>query len=139
MTSDRDSWKSRYTESKIIRAIKDASTSNKAFDSDTIVAILRPHTELIESLDDNGKSTGQFAEKVKFLDPEGKDGPTELIVTASEAVKRMTELDKYQYLFEGRGTGGTGQNNGASGKSTDVEKLAKDPAAYRKARREGRI
>jgi len=140
LTSDRDGWKGKFTESQIIRAITDASSSNKAFDSDTIVAILRPNTDLIESLNDSGEGTGKFVEKVRFMDPEGKDGkPAELLLTASEAVKRMTELPKYQYLFEGRGTGGLGAANKADGKGTSMEKLAKsDPAAYREWRKNNR-
>jgi len=140
LTSERDSWKNRYSDSKIIRAITDAASKNKAYDSDTLVAILRPQAELIESLNEEGKGTGKYTEKVRFLDPEGRDGkPAELLLTASEAVKRMTELPKYQYLFEGLGTGGLGQNNGANGSAPDAAKLAKDPEAYRKARKAGII
>ena len=140
LTSERDSWQDRYTESKVMRAISDASSMNKAFDNDTIVAILRPKTELIESLNEEGVGTGEFTEKVKFLDPEGKDGkPAELLLSASEAVKRMTELPKYQYLFEGKGTGGLGGNKAAGGTQTNIGHLAKDPKAYREARKAGRI
>ena len=140
LTTERDTWKSKFEGSSITRAINDASSANDAFDSNTIAAILRPNTALIESLTEDGTPNGEYKTQVKFTDPEGKDGkPTELLLTASEAVKRMTEIDSYQFLFKGRGTGGAGLNNGASGKKPDIEKLANNTEAYRKARNEGRI
>jgi len=140
LTAERDTWKSKFEDSSIIRDLNDASSANDAFDGGTIAAILRPNTILIESQGEDGTPTGKYKTQVKFTDPEGKDGkPTELLLTASEAVKRMTELDSYQFLFKGRGTGGTGLNNGASGKKPDIEKLAGDTEAFRKARKEGRI
>ena len=51
----------------------------------------------------------------------------------------MSELEKYNYLFKGRGTGGMGRNTGAGGKGASLKNLAKDTDAYRKARKEGRI
>jgi len=140
LTSERDTWKTKFTNSTIIRAITDASIKNEAFDSDTISAILGPKTELIEALDDDGNPKGEYESKVKFTDPEGKDGkPAELLLTVSEAVKRMSELDKYAYLFKGKGAGGVNLSNSAGGKGASIERLAKDPASYRKARKEGKI
>lgn len=140
ITGERDTWKNRFTNSTISKSITEAAAQNEAFDSDTIDAILRPKTSLIESLDTDGKATGEFTPKVRFLDPEGKDGkPAELHLTVSEAVKRMTELSKYQYLFKGRGTGGMDLQNGTGGKAADISKLAKNPAAYREARKNKRV
>jgi len=140
LTAERDTWKSKFEGSSITRAINDASSANDAFDSNTIAAILRPNTVLIESQSEDGTPNGKYKTQVKFTDPDGADGkPAELLLTASEAVKRMTEIDTYQFLFKGRGTGGAGLNNGAGGKKPDIEKLAGDTVAYRKARAEGRI
>lgn len=140
LSSELDTWKNRYTESTIIRAISDASVKNEAFDSDTIVAILRPNTKLMDTLDSEGQPTGAFDVKVNFLDPEGKDGkPTEMLLAVPDAVKRMAELEKYQYLFKGKGTGGAGRNNSGKGKPMDLASLAKDPKAYREARKAGQL
>ena len=62
-----------------------------------------------------------------------------MTLSVPDAVKRMTELEKYQYLFKGKAAGGTGRGNTGGGKALDVKELAKDPEAYRKARREGKI
>ena len=50
----------------------------------------------------------------------------------------MTELPRHGNLFQGGKTGGLG-GSGSSGKNTgkiDLVKLAKDPAQYRKLRKE---
>ena len=138
--ASKEKWKSRFHNASIERTIIDAATANEAFDSDTIIAILRHNTDNIESLNADGKPTGSYTPKVKFTDPEGKDGkPAELILTVPETVKRMTELPKYQYLFKGKGTGGLGANN-KSGKAPDVNALAKgSPKDYRTARKNNSI
>lgn len=139
LSSELDIWKTRYQDSTITRAIVDAAAKNEAFDSDAIVAMLRQNTSLIEAVDEKGIGTGQFEVKVKFTDPEGKEGPTELMLSPAEAVKRMTELPKYQYLFKGRGTGGVGGSGNAQGGQANLNQLVKDPAAYREARRKGQL
>lgn len=137
-------WQTLYTDSTIERAIVDAASSgpNKAFNTSQVVAILGPNTRLVEALDDDGEKTGSLVPMVKFNDTDKDGKPVTLDLAVSAAVKRMRELDEYANLFESEGTGGINRSTKSKGgTSTDsVAKMAQgDPAAYRKARKEGTI
>lgn len=139
VTIERDSWKSRYTESTIIRNITDEAVANKAFVPEQVVNMLWNDTNLIPVLDSDDKPTGELQARVKFPDVDKEGKPCILDLTIAEAVKRMTEIEKYYNLFKGEGTGGMGLNNRPSGKNLDIRKIATDPAAYREARKKGEI
>lgn len=52
----------------------------------------------------------------------------------------MTEIGKYQNLFEGKGTGGVGARSHADGgKKQNLTTLAKDPGSYIQGRRDGTV
>jgi hypothetical protein len=139
LTAQRDTWQKRYTDSTIERSITDAAATNNAFSPKQIVAILGPNTQLVEVLDDEGQSTGQLAPKVKFRarDKEGK--PVTLDLSPEDAVKRMKDEEEYLNLFRGEGAGGAGLRSQPGGKKPDLSNLAKDPAAYRRARKAGEV
>ena len=137
--SERDSWLKRYTDSTIIRSITDAAMSNEAFSPEQIVALLQNKTSLVEALDSEGKPSGELIPKVKFTDADKDGKPVTLDLTVGEAVKRMTEIGRYFNLFKGKGTGGAGATNTAGAGGVDIERLKKDPVAYRKARAEGKL
>jgi len=140
LTGERDAWQGRFTEATITRAITDAAVSNDAYVPGQIVAIVRPNTRLIEELDKEGKPTGHMIPVVKLNDTDKDGKPVTLELSPSEAIKRMKEMDDYLNLFKGEGTGGIGgMNRGGSTKQMDLKKLAKDPAAYRAARKEGKV
>jgi len=140
LTGERDNWKGRFTEATITRAITDAAVSNDAFVPGQIVAIVRPATQLAEELDAEGKPTGHLVPIVELKDKDKDGKPVTLKLSPKDAVKRMKEMDEYLNLFKGEGTGGLGgMNRGGSAKQTDLKNLAKDPAAYRKARKEGKV
>ena len=140
LTADRDAWQQRFTRQTIERTIIDASIENEAFVPEQIVAMLRTDTKLEEALDEDGRPTGQYLPKVTFADTDKDGKPVTLSLSVKEAVKRMTEIPKYGNLFKGKGTGGLGnQNTGSGSRHQDAATLAKDPAAYRAARKEGRI
>lgn len=139
LSAERDTWKNRYTNSTIERSITDAAISNNAFSPEQIIAVLLPNTHLTEVLDEEGKPTGNLTPKVKFND-EDKDGkPVTLELAVGEAVKRMTEIDRFQNLFKASGAGGLGGTNTSSGKRLDIVAVARDAKTYRKARQEGKI
>ena len=139
-TKESAIWKTRYEESTVVRDITDASSRHAAFDNDTIVAILRPNTQLVPVLDKDSNATGQFEVKVKFVDPEGTDGkPTELFLAVPDAVKRMSELDKYKYLFRGQGVGGIGGSSRSGADPVNLMNVAKDQAEYMRLRKSGEI
>jgi hypothetical protein len=140
LTGERDSWKGRYTEATITRAITDAAVSNDAYVPGQIVAIMRPNTQLAEELDGEGKPTGNLVPMVELKDTDKDGKPVTLKLSPKEAVKRMKEMDDYLNLFKGEGTGGMGgMNRGGSAKQTDLRELARDPAKYRAARKAGKV
>ena len=139
LTADRDYWKQSYTKSTIERSITDAAASNNAFSPKQIVAILGRETSLIDVLDGEGKPTGALEPKVRFQSKD-KDGKSvTLDLTPADAVKRMKDEEEYLNLFRGEGSGGAGLRSQPGGKKADVTQLAKDPAAYRKARQDGTV
>jgi len=139
LTSERDAWKGRYTGSTISRSLTDAAVENDAYTPEQIVAILQSTTSLVEMLDEDGKPTGELTPKVKFNDINKEGKPVTLELSPKEAVKRMTEIDRYLNLFKGKATGGLGGSNGSggSGKEPTANDLAKDPKKYREARDKG--
>jgi hypothetical protein len=139
LTSERDTWQKRYTSATIERAIIDAAAENNAFRPQQIVAILGSDTRLVEALDDEGNATGNLSPKVRFADKDKEGKPVILELSPSDAVKRMKEMDDYLNLFKGEGTSGVGLRSHPSGRKPDVATLARDPAAYRAARKKGQI
>ncbi|MEE9548669.1 MAG: hypothetical protein V3V68_04875 [Nitrosomonadaceae bacterium] len=137
--NERNSWKTRYTQSTIQASIAQAAVANKAIAVDQIGAMLRPATKLAEKLDEHGKPTGIFEPRVDFQDMDKDEKPVMLDLTVDEAVKRMSELPQFGNLFLGNKTGGLGGSGGTNSKTgkIDLVKIAReDPARYRKLRKE---
>lgn len=139
LTVERDTWKQRYTAAMIDIEITQASVASKAVSAEQIAAMLRPTTRLTEKVGEDNKPNGTFESRVAFNDTD-KDGKAiTLDLTVVEAVKRMSELDTYGNLFTNGKAGGLG-GSGNSGKRTDdaqlLEKAKRDPALYRKLRKE---
>ncbi len=137
--TERDTWKTRYTQSTIQAAIAQAAVTNKAIAVDQIEAMLRPASKLAEKLDEQGKPTGSFEPRVDFQDMDKDEKPIMLDLSINDAVKRMTELPQYGNLFQGNKTSGIGGSGGTNSKSgtLDIAKIAReDPARYRKLRKE---
>jgi len=142
LTEKHSTLESKYNEETITRAITDASVSTDidAFNPAQIVAILKPNTQLVEVLDENGKPTGAFKPMVKFDDINEDGKPVTLDLTILEACKRMTEMDNFLNLFKGKGTGGTGGIQRGTGKEPDIVAIARDdPKKYAQMRREGKL
>jgi hypothetical protein len=138
LTDERDSWHKLYKTSTIETAITNAAVSNEAFAPSQIISFLKPKTQIIEGLDDKGKPTGFWVPEVTFEDV--KDGkPIILKLSTSEAVKRMKEMDEHVNLFKGEGAEGLHRFQKAKGKDLDEAALARDPAAFRKARKDGTL
>lgn len=138
LIDERDTWQNRFTASTINATITKAAADNKAIATEQVAAMLLPSAKLAEKLDEAGKPTGRYEARVDFDDTDKDDKPITLNLTIPEAVKRMTELDKYGNLFEGGKIGGTG-GTGGKGKTKDLDivKIAKtDPAKYRKLRKD---
>ena len=139
ISTERDTWRQRFTQSTIQRTITDAAAANEAFVPAQIVALLQPKTRLIEALDSEGKPTGNLIPKVEFEDSDKDGKPIILDITVPEAVKRMKEQEIHGNLFKGAGTGGVGGTNHGKGGNVDLKTIAKDPAEYRRLRKEGKL
>lgn len=139
LTSERDHWRSNYTNERVSRSLQDAAIEAKATVPEQIVSLLGPQTQLSEVLGEDGKPTGAYEPLIKFVDV-GEDGkPTTLSLSPSDAMKRMKELpDRFGNLFINPGSGGFGADNGAGGKGGKKQTIdaIRDPAAYMKWRKE---
>jgi TolA-binding protein len=119
-------WRSRYEESTIERALLDAATQTEAFNPTQIVKMLRSDTRLAEELDDKGQPTGNYVVKVKH----SKEGKV-LELSAAEALKALKESDGN--LFKNSATGGIGAS--PRGKPGQVDPRNLSPADYRAMRK----
>ena len=137
-TNEANTWKTRFTQQTINRSITDAAIKSEAFNPSQIVAQLAANSRLVEELGEDNKPTGEYVAKVKITDMD-KDGKAiTLDLTVAEAVKKMSEQDGFANLFKGKGTGGTGGQNRTT-RTTPIEELATDAAAYRAARKSGKL
>lgn len=140
-TVERDSWKKRYTDEKIENSILGAAGSSnpKVVNPEQILIFMRPNTRLVEELGEDGKPTGKYVPKVTFKDKDKNGKPITLELAPSEAIKRMSEMEEHFNLFSAEGVSGFNRFRASKGKDLNLRELAKDPVAYRKARKEGLI
>lgn len=136
LTTDRDTWKNRYTNTLINNQILAAADANDAYNNTQIATQLRPKAQIVERQDDEGNPTGEFDVRIK-LDGKDKDGkPVTFSFNADEAVKHMKEQPEHQNLFKSDGSGGLGGGTDGKGAPEDRAAISKDPAAYRKNRQQ---
>ncbi len=138
LSGERDVWRKRHAKLVVDTAIINAAVTHKAIRPDQIIAMVQPKTRLVETLDNDGKPTGDHEPRVALPD-KNKDGEDIVLdLTVDEAVKRMKEMEQHGNLFNGGKTGGLGSGGSQSkSKMIDVAKIARDdPAAYRKIRKE---
>jgi hypothetical protein len=117
ITEEREVWRTRYTDSIIRRELTDAAVAHNAFNSEQVVALLRPNTTVVEILDDDGKGTGRYKSQVKFETTDDKGKPETVIADPAVVVKRMLDEDRYMNLFKTDKTAGLGvRTTSAKGK-----------------------
>lgn len=120
VSKERDTWKTRFEESQITRAIIDAAIKGDAFNANLIVPLLKPNATLVEDQTD-GQPNGSFAVKVAMTVHENGVSKT-LTFTPEEAIKMMKDKpDEYGNLFKGNLNGGVG--GGASPRNQNNVKL----------------
>lgn len=107
VTKDRDTWRIRFEDSQITRAITDAAIKGDAFNANLIVPLMKPNAALVENQVD-GHPTGTFSVKIAMSVAE--NGVTKnLELTPEEAIKLMKDKpDEYGNLFKGNLVGGVG-------------------------------
>ena len=144
LSKERDNWRNRFETSTIKVAITQESVGAGAYDPDQIFAIIGPRTSLVEDLDTEGKPTGELVPTVEWTDI--KDGkPVTLKLAVKDAVKRMSETERFFNLFKGKGSGGAGGGGGVRTgtgplSQEDAARLAREnPAEYRRLRAEGKL
>lgn len=115
LSTDRDTWKDRFTTSQILQSITQAAAEHKAFSPNQIIALLKPMTSLKEVTTEDGTPTGVFQPRVKYPDTDKEGKEVTLDLTVPEAVKRMKETtDKYGNLFTETASGGLGMGAGTA-------------------------
>jgi hypothetical protein len=122
----RKAFETKFVDSTISRSLADAAIDNGAFSADQIVALLRPHTKLINDVP-----------VVDFNDKHAETGePIITQMSPAAAVKRMKELaEVHGNLFKSNVVSGVGGSSGtANPGKIDMRKLT--PQQYAKLRRE---
>jgi hypothetical protein len=134
-TEAAKNWQNRFMTSTIRRDLYDAAISNDAFSPEQIATLLSGAATLEEILEGD-KPTGNFVTKVALDDKDTKGNPIKLVLTASEAVKKMKEMpDRFGNLFKGALKTGTGTDGtGKAGKEMTLAEAAKDAQTYRENR-----
>lgn len=133
-----EKWQKLFQGDRINNALLSAATEHKAYNPQQVVTQLKENTRLVEALDgDNKPIPDQWVERVKITgrDKDGKSINLEL--TATEAVKQLTEMPEYGNLFVSGATGGIGSNSLASrGGGNNADTPPTDTAAYMQWRAE---
>lgn len=137
--SDAKKWQSMFSSYRISNSLLQAATEQKAYNPSQVVALLAPNTRLVEATDEEGNAIpDSFLEKVKIVGKD-KDGKAiTLDLTATEAVKQLSEMPEYGNLFISGATGGIGGNNLSKRGGTDSDTPPKDTQAYMAWRAERR-
>ncbi len=134
LATERDAWKSKYTDSTITRAILDEALEAEAYKPQQIVTLLKGNTRLVEVLDAESNPTGEFQAKVKMSDTDKDGKPQTLDLTVAEALKLMKgKAEDYGNLFKSGVAGGLGSGTNPGGKKLKPEDMT--PEQYREARK----
>jgi len=133
VTKERDDWKGRYTKATIERSILDSAVAEEGFNPDQFIAVLSPHTRLVEEIGADGNPTGNLVPKVKFQDKDKEGKPVALDLTTGEAVKRMKELPQFANFFKAAVNGGLGSGRTSATGNVDVASMT--PEQYREYRK----
>lgn len=109
-------WEGLFKKETVSRSLQDAAQASDAFNSNQIVGLLRPYTELKES-------EGKLMPMVDFPDIDEKTGEEiSTLRTPMEAVKRMRELPKvYGNLFKSNVVSGVGAGQGNTADSDNID------------------
>ena len=128
-------WRGKYETYRSQTEILQESSKHKAHNPMQVYQILRPDTVLVEEVGADGKPTGDLIPRVKFKDVDKDNNPVTLELSVPDAIKRMTEMEIHQNLFDSGGSGGLGgRNNGRSG-GTGATTVPTDTKKYMEERK----
>jgi hypothetical protein len=138
--AETEKWQKLYTGSTVKRALIEAASKpeHKAHNPSHVVSLLTPDTRLVEELDEDGKPTGELVPRVRVKTV--KDGkPAVLEMTATEAVKFLSEQEEHAPLFNSGATGGLGgKPNTPNRRGSGPDDPPTDPAEYQAWRKQNR-
>lgn len=122
-------WESLFKQETVARSLQDAAQAADAFNSNQIVGLLRPYTELKDV-------EGKLMPMVDFPDIDEKTGEEiSTLRTPMEAVKRMRELPKlWGNLFKSNVVSGVGAGQGNTADSDNIDYSNMTAEEYRKHR-----
>lgn len=130
--SERDSWRSKFSEEKITRAIMDAAVTHEAFNPRQIVALVRNDAFLEEVKGEDGQIT-EHRPMVKIRTVDKSKKPVELVLSPEQAIEQLKQDQSYFNLFKGTMKDGLGSNNGGKGTKMTLAEAAKaGPEVFRK-------
>lgn len=134
LSLERDTWKNKYYDSTITRALQDGAVAAGAVKPSQIVTLLKGSTRLVEVLDADDQPTGDFIAKVKYDDVDKDGKPVTLDLTVPEVMKLMKgKPEEHGNLFESTLKGGLGGTSGKGGKQKDTKEMTpKEWAEHRK-------
>jgi len=102
-------WRNRYEDSTITRALMDAAIENEALVPVQLVEILRNKAHLADVLGEDGKSTGEFVTKCKIDVKDDKGVTKTLDLPVSEAIRQLKEMpERFGNLFKSKAVSGIG-------------------------------
>lgn len=133
--------KSRYhtyrARTEVLAAANNATGDGKvkAHNPDQIYNILAPDIVMEDEMDEGGKPTGDQIPKVKFRDKDAEGKPITLTLSVPEAIKKMTEMEIHQNLFDSGGSSGLGGRNNGRGGGSGTTAIPTDTASFMAARK----
>jgi len=117
-----------YHNHLISNDLHQAAHEGHAANINQVMRMLRPDTQAVEEVDDQGNPTGVYRSEVVMKEV-GEDGKlTELRLSPKDAVERMRQQKENANLFSDLSAGGIGTS--ANTTKQDLVKLAKDPAKW---------
>jgi hypothetical protein len=137
--ADAKDWRGRFEAKMIDVDLIGAAVEARAYNPNTVKAILQPVTRITEELDEEGKPTGQYTTRVK-MNQKSKEGKVQVLeMTPAEAVKFLSEQEEHGNLFISGAAGGLGGHNlgggrGGSGGGKGENEPPKDTDEYMKWR-----
>ncbi len=131
LAKDRDTWKSRFNDSTLKRALTDAAVTAGAEEPSQFVMMFAGSSRLDEEKGSDGKPTGNYLPMIKFQGIDENKKSIMLDLPIGEAFAKMKEMGLHKNLFKhgaNPGTGAEGGNNkGGSVEGTSMPKLEDYP------------
>lgn len=136
--SEAETWKNRFHETTITRALQDGAIEFEAFNPGQIVDLLQGKTKLIEEKDSDGNSTGRLIPRVALMEYDNDGKPVPLDLTVKEALTRMKNTsERFGNLFKSTLASGLGQsgNGAAGGKKGKIDPAKMTPQEWNEYRK----